>query len=407
MLDEGLNIFHFIQQKPIGYLLLIITICSIVLILSLLGFLIYYLINIGNQHVEYKRRLKINKKHFFYIFIFLVVFLLFVIFYNFRMFFLKLFTPIIWAIIFAYLLNPIVHLIDKRGISRVWSVVIVYISIITIIIFFCFIITPKITKETRNLVELLPKYTNEVNDFVNDLYIKIEQLDKFSPQLSSVKDTITENLDKIHYAIIHIIKNITSGVFNIFSHIVELVLIPIFTFYFLKDTDYFKKRIIFFIPKKFRNEIINIFKDIHVLLNKFIRGQFVVASCVGILSIIALLIIKVNFAFIVGIIAGIANVIPYFGPVFGAVPAVAIALLDTPSKALFVIIAFTIIQQIESAIITPKIVGESVGLHPVTVIISLLIGNEFMGIIGLVFSVPIVASMKIISKHLIELIVKP
>ncbi|TCO79071.1 AI-2E family transporter [Marinisporobacter balticus] len=407
MVDGGLNILHFIQAKPIVYLFLILIICSSILTLSLLGFLNYYLINIGNQQIENKKKLKIKKKHFLNLFVFVLMFLLLVSLYNFRMVIWKILTPVIWAIIFAYLLSPIVHTINKSGIPTIWSVVILYVSIIAGILFFCFIITPKITNETKKLVELLPRYTNKTNEYFDYLYMKVEQLDNFSPHLASVKETIKENLDKIEYYILHTIKGITRGIFAMFSHIVELVLIPIFTFYFLKDVDYFKKKIIFFIPKIFRNELINIFKDIHILLNKFIRGQFIIAACVGILSILALLIIKVNFALIIGIIAGLSNVIPYFGPVFGAIPAVVIALLDTPSKAFWVVIAFIVIQQIESAIITPKIVGESVGLHPITVIISLLIGNEWMGIIGLIFAVPIVASIKIVSKHIVELIVKP
>ena len=109
---------------------------------------------------------------------------------------------------------------------------------------------------------------------------------------------------------------------------------------------------------------------------------------------------------IIGAIAGLGNVIPYFGPIIGAIPAVIIAFLDEPIKALWVIIAFFGIQQIESAVLQPKIVGDSVGLHPVFVIISLLIGGELFGIAGLLFAVPIAGSIKVVLKYLVKILVK-
>ncbi|WZL71485.1 AI-2E family transporter [Clostridiaceae bacterium 35-E11] len=341
-----------------------------------------------------------------YFLIGIILLLLLLIIYTFRTFLWNLFAPVLWAIIFAYLLNPIVCLIEKKGIARIWSVIIVYTSIAGIILLFSITITPKITREARNLVELLPRYTKEINEFLNRIYIKIEQIDNFSPQFASVKETIRSHIGEIEYYILDMIKSITSGIFSIFAQIVSLVLIPIFTFYFLKDAMYFKKKLRFIIPRNFRNELTNICKDIDTLLNRFIRGQLIVAACVATLSITALLTIKVNFAFLIGMIAGLFNVIPYFGPIIGAVPAVVFALLDDPSKAFWVIIAFTIIQQIESAIISPKIVGESVGIHPVVVILALLIGNEWLGIIGMIFAIPIAASIKIIGKHMMDFIVK-
>jgi predicted PurR-regulated permease PerM len=160
------------------------------------------------------------------------------------------------------------------------------------------------------------------------------------------------------------------------------------------------------IPKGIRDQVINISRDIDNLLSRFIRGQLIIAMIVGVLSIIALVVLKVQFAFLIGTIAGVTNIIPYFGPIIGAIPAIIVALLDEPMKAIWVIIAFFIIQQTESAILSPKIVGESVGLHPVFVILVLLIGGELFGVIGLIFAIPIAASIKIILNHLVKILIK-
>lgn len=377
-----------------------------ILMILLLGFLLFYVIHIGNDKIYSQREKSNRKKYLLYFVAFGAISLAFWGLYSIRNMVFKIFGPILWAMVFAYLLNPFVVKLEKRRISRLWSVIIIYIGILSIVVLVSITITPKITKETRNLVELLPKYTNETYETINHLYEKIEQLDHFSPQLAGIKEPIKENLDKVESFIVNTIKNITRAIFNIFSQIVGLVLIPIFSFYFLKDLSYFRKKILFIIPKSLRNELMNIFKDIDVLLSKFIRGQIIVAACVGVLSTIALLIIDVDFAFLIGMIAGISNVIPYIGPIIGAIPGVIFGLLDEPAKAIWVVIAFTIIQQIESAVLSPKIVGESVGLHPVSVIISLFIGNELFGVLGMLFAVPVAASIKIVGKHMLDLIVK-
>lgn len=394
------------EPTPLYYLLSFIKMGILFLILLFLGFSIYYLIHIGNQTIENRKRINITKKHFCYFLLIVIVVVVLFILYGYRSLLWKLFVPITWSVIFAYLINPIVHILDNKGLSRLWSVTVVYCFIILLISLVFMTITPKVTNEGIRLMELMPKYTNDLSAFLNKLYGRIEQLDSFSPQLGVVKESITEALLGLQRYILRTIKEITSGLLNIFTHMVTLLLIPIFTFYFLKDTDYFKKKLKFVIPKVCRNECSAIFRDIDRLLSKFIRGQLIVATCVGILSTLALLILKVDFAFIIGMIAGISNVIPYFGPIIGAIPGVLFALLDEPSKAVWVVITFTAIQQIESAILSPKIVGESVGIHPIFVILILLIGNEWFGIVGMLFSVPVAASMKIIIRHLMDLIIK-
>ncbi len=405
-MNGGMNLSNFIASKPVSYFVLLIMIGIKILLLLLIGFLIYYIIHIGNKHVENKNKIRIKKKYFLIFFIGILLFLLLVMVYKYRSFLWKILMPVLWAIVLAYLLNPIVQKIEKRGFSRLWSVALIYISMAVIVLFFSFTLIPKMIEEIKKLVELLPSYTQQTSQYINALYRRIEKLDHFSPQLAAIKEPIQENIIKIQHHMVHGIENMTRGILNLFSQVINLILILIFSFYFLKDADYFKKKIIFIIPKAFRNEIMNMARDIDRLLNKFIRGQLIVALCVGILSTIALLMIRVDFAFLIGAIAGLFDIIPYIGPIIGAIPGVAFALLDEPSKAIWVIIAFTIVQQIESAVISPKIVGESVGLHPVLVILTLIIGNEIAGIIGMLFAVPTAASIKIIGRYIVNWIVK-
>ncbi len=381
----------------------ILNICIFILLI----FTIYFLVNIGNKFVIYKKKVRFTKKYFIILSLILTTILFILILYSFKAIIISNLKPIIWAIIFSYLLNPIIHKLMEYNISRLWSVIIVYIGIISVIVIFSVTITPKITEEIKNFVDVLPEYSNRSYIYLNNIYKKYsDSMSNLPREFIGVELALREHINMIQIYIIDMFKGMTEKGLNFFSKIVSIVLIPIYTFYFLKDADFFRKKMLISIPKAFRQEVIYIARDINRILSKFIRGQLIIATLVGIMSIVALLILNVKFALLIGIIAGITNVVPYFGPIIGAIPGVIIALLDNPVKAIWVVITFFIIQQIESALLSPKIVGDSVGLHPVFVILSLLIGGELFGLAGLIFSVPLVASIKILINHINRILTK-
>lgn len=395
------------EPQFLNYAQILTKVCVNIMLLLFLLFSIYYLINIGNKYVIYRKKIKLNRKYNLIIMLSIIIILLLTLIYILRNIIISILLPILWAIVISYLINPLVNKMSKFKISRLWSVIIIYIGIFLLLFIFSVTIIPRIATEIKGFAETLPVYTNEAIDFFNKIYIEyLNSVSNLPREFIGVEVAFSEYLNRIEIYIIDLFKNITEKGLSIFSNLVGIVLVPIFTFYFLKDTDYFRRKALRSVPKIIRNDVISIFKDINKLLNNFIRGQLIVAALVGILSSIALLILKVEFALLIGAIAGISNVIPYFGPIIGAIPGVAIALLDDPIKAVWVIVAFFIIQQIESAIIQPKIVGDSVGLHPVFVIISLLIGGELLGIAGLLFAVPIAASIRVVLNHIVKILVK-
>ncbi|WIF94490.1 AI-2E family transporter [Caminicella sporogenes] len=405
--SQGAFIQLLTNAKNINLIYVGIKILINSLLFVLLIFTLYYLVHIGNRYVNYKYKIKFNRKIYIIIFLTVIAIIFMIIFYVYRNVIISNLIPIIWAVIFAYLLNPLICKLMEYRLSRFWSVTIVYFGIFLIMAIFSFTVTPRMTKEIKNFTEILPSYTNRTFNFINNLYYKyMVSMNSLPPEFVGIDVALREYLNNIQVHIIDLFRHITQKGLNFFSNLVGIVLVPIYAFYFLKDTDYFKKKVIISIPAKFREEMISIFKDINKVLSRFIRGQLVIAAIVGILSIFALLILKVRFAFLIGTIAGISNVVPYFGPIIGTVPAVIVALLDEPIKALWVILAFFTIQQIESAVLSPKIVGDSVGLHPIFVILVLLVGGEMFGIIGLLFAVPFAASIKVIMKHIVKMLIK-
>lgn len=407
MTNEILDLIELIELSNINKLYFFIKIIINILFIILIVFILYYLINIGNKHIVFKKKINIERKHYSFLILILLLIIIIALLYAYRDILFKHFTPIIWAIILSYLLNPVVHRLMEFDISRVWSVVIIYSGIFTVIILFGLTVTPRLTKEIRGLIEVLPQYTNEVFEFINTIYEEyVINIDSLPPEFIGVEVAIREYLNATQIFIVDFFRQITEKGLNFFSNIVSIVLIPIYGFYFLKDAKYFKRKIVLAIPMKVRSEVIAIGRDINKLLNKFIRGQLIIAAIVGMMSIIALLLLEVDFAFLIGTIAGIANIIPYFGPIIGSIPAVIVAFIDDPIKAIWVIFSFFIIQQIESAVLSPKIVGDSVGLHPVIVILVLLIGGQLFGLPGLLFAIPITASIKIILNHISKGLIK-
>jgi len=315
--------------------------------------------------------------------------------------------PVLYSVILAYLLNPLINTLEKKGISRGWSIIGIYLVIATSIFLISISLFPKIAQEFENLIKVLPSYFNKAYVFLNGIYEKYSKsMDNLPIEFQTIDEVVKENLNEIQLTLITYIKSIANTIINMFSRIFTFVIIPIFTFYFLKDKEYFRRKIYLTIPKAYRCDVGRIAREIDIVLGKFIRGQLIIATFIGSATAIALLILGIDFAFIIGLIAGIADVIPYFGPIIGIIPALIFALLDKPIKAIWVIIAFVIIQQIESNILAPKIVGDSVGLHPIIVIIALLIGGSFFGIIGMLLAVPVAAIIKITSAFIIEKLTK-
>ena len=364
---------------------------------------IYYIINIGNKYVEENKKIKIDTRRLSKLFIFLLfIFLVYILTKKYK-FLSEIINILVLSSILAYLLNPIVDFFKKKNIPDLWSVIFVYIIIFLIIFIFSFVLIPKIIREFRNIGSILPDYLNKIYEYIDRVQNKYySNFKNLPPQFDGIRDIFEENINNLESIIIKWIKKFVDITTNAFSKIFTLILVPIISFYFLKDKEFFKKKIYLTIPKAYRGEIVKLFKEMDKSISQFIRGRIIVGIFVGITTTIALFILNIDFAFSIGMLAGIADIIPYFGPVIGIIPAVFFALLEGPLKALWVIITFTIIQQIENNIITPKVVGESVGIHPVTVIISLILGGGFFGILGMILAIPVVAVVKILYSYIVE-----
>lgn len=318
--------------------------------------------------------------------------------YKYRLTINIILKPFIIAAVLSYLLNPIVKRFERKGIKRILGVIIVYLIFLALLLLISFVLIPKLIKEISILVENIPQYSSEMQHLLKRL--QDGYMNSGLPE--SFKDILDDNILMLQSMLLTVLQNIANSIIEVFSQLFNVIITPVITFYILKDIDYFKNQLILLLPKSRRMKFIILLRDIDNVLGKFIRGQIIVATFVGVFTTVALVIIKVKYAFVLGIFAGISNIIPYFGPFIGIVPTILFALLDSTTKALYAAGAFILIQQIESGLLTPRIIGKSVGIHPIYVIMSLIAGGKLFGVMGLIIAVPALAAIKLTLRHVLR-----
>lgn len=399
----------------------------VTLSILLLSLMIYYLINIGNRFIEGDKRIKIDLKLIIKIFIAIVIlYLVTIIFEKYTILGYTLWSLII-GIIFAYVIDPIVNFLERKGIKRPFGVIIVYIT--TLIVFAILLVTviPKTITEITNLLASLPpmidsmsrgltkffyKLAEDYNinlppSFLNMLSGTTDGVSKSAKLVTNSQDPLTNMFNSFSNAITNILGNVQKSaldslrsvvvkLYGLVTSTLKIVLVLIFSFYFSIGKEKYLKSFKKSIPNKYREDVNYLAVRINTSLQQFIRGRLLLALFVGFLTMIYLLILRVDFAIVIGMITCIADIIPYIGPFLGFVPAVLFAFMDAPLKALWVSILFIIIQWAENNILAPKLIGDSTGLNPLAVLISIIIGGGIFGIWGMVVSVPLVSIILIL-----------
>jgi len=300
------------------------------------------------------------------------------------------FLPFALGILISYILTPLVEFLTQRGFKRVQAVIIIYFILLLSILVALLYIIPVTLMEIDSLMEAVPSITKEIQK--NLWQLKTKYLDILPP---GFQDMIDMNIDYFQLVVLNFLQSTVDGIIGSLSSLFSLILGPILGFYILRDLDKIKTDITMVFPRDHRDKIISWLKVTDIALGQYIRSQIVVSLIIGVFTTVAMYIIGIDFALLIGGVSAVTNIIPYFGPIIGAIPAVLIAAIRYPKKILGIIIAILVIHQLESGIISPHIVGENVGLHPITVIFSLLVGGSFFGIWGLILCVPAAVLIKL------------
>ncbi|MCK8825085.1 AI-2E family transporter [Fuchsiella alkaliacetigena] len=313
----------------------------------------------------------------------------------------RVLLPFILAVVIVYLIEPFIDWLVNRGLKRSWALILIFLLVSGGVLLTSLLIAPLLVEELNALAGRLPQYVSKIQSFIEDLNQSYERI-ALPPTIKSVFDNM---INRIEMVTLRFVERTTEVILLSLSRILSLVLAPILAFYILKDIESIKDSLWSLIPKKQRQETKTLLKKIDRVLLDYLKGQLLVSALIGLLSVLGLYFLRIRFNIIIGIFAGIMNIIPYLGPIMGTIPAVIIASFDSFKLVIAVVVFFVLIQQLESSLISPKIVGDRVGLHPTLIIFSLLAGGELLGVIGMFVAVPIGAVVKVLIDHLISRLV--
>ncbi len=307
-------------------------------------------------------------------------------------------TPFVYALAIVYILKPIVDFFQDKGIPRIFAVILAYLLFIFIVSLFLIYIIPIIIDQFRGLISSIPTYI-ELIEKKALLYLK--EIGKMHLPFD-LKKLLADLLDRLKEPGLAFFGRIPGYTANVVSSFFNIVIAPILAFYILKDYEQIRLNIRNLIPMRYREEVTTGITKIDEVISNYLKGQIFVALIVGFLMTIGLYILGIDYALIIGMIGGIANIVPYLGPIIGAIPAIIIAFFEKPILALWVIIVMIIIQQVDSFLISPNIMKKQMDLHPALIVFALMVGGIIWGILGMLLAIPITAAGKAVMMYYIE-----
>jgi predicted PurR-regulated permease PerM len=305
--------------------------------------------------------------------------------------------PFIAGMAVAYFLDPLADKLEGWGLSRVLSTVILTGSFFVIVVAILILILPLLQSQIVGFFDRLPAAIKNFEEWIAPLKEMLserfpsEKIDEFSNVSASYGGAVVKWFGSL-------LKGILKGGYAVFNTLSLLLVTPVVSFYLLRDWDKIVRNVDNWLPREYADSIRKILKDIDVTIAGFVRGQGIVCLFLAIFYGVGLTIVGLDFGLIIGITTGLISFIPYFGMLLGMIAALgmAIAQYGEVAQVIIVLAIFVIGQVIEATLLTPKLVGQKVGLHAVWVIFALMVGGVSGGITGLLLAVPVAATIGVL-----------
>ena len=289
-----------------------------------------------------------------------------------------------FAIVVASAVDLPARFLEKLKIPRVLSVLIIYIIGIGILVGLLILFIPTLAREVKN-------FSTEFPNYANWLYQKVQKIQDGSLRYQKIVDEVQKIIGNMGEKLRELAGNVLSKTLGIFGGIFSAVIITVVSFYLAVQKNGIENLLRGITPKEHEAYVLNLWSRAQKKMGHWFQGQLFLALVVGIMVYIGLSILHIRFAFLLAILAGILELVPYIGPVLAGVPAVILAFFQAPILAVWVIVVYVIVQQLENYILVPLVMRKAVGVNPVVAIIALLVGGKLLGIIGIILAIPIAA----------------
>jgi len=308
---------------------------------------------------------------------------------------LKTISPLFIGLFLAWLFEPIVTYLQRKGMRRVFGALLTYVGFVACILLILGAIFPVLSDEINDFVKIIPNVFDSIQGWINNIFMKFSDIPNVD--IMATKETIFKNIEQfganltstLPEMIVKIVKSIISGT----GTIVIGIIIGFYLSIGFKNTT---ESIITLLPKRMRDDARELANEINTTCRHFVKGALIDATIIFLISSFAFMLCGLKGPLLFGLFCGITNVIPYAGPYIGGAPAVIVAFSQGTTTGLLVLAAIIIIQAIEGNFLQAFIMSKSTKLHPVTIIIGLLLFGYFFGILGMVVSTPIIGAAKAI-----------
>lgn len=315
--------------------------------------------------------------------------------------------PVVLALILYYLLRPILRLLEGFKIPRIWGILIIFLGLIGLITLLVVLVFPFLKTQFQNLIMEFPNYfmqlLTDLDAFLRTSYIGDYYMGS-SFDIEELVATLPGNItDTLQNTVTSIISGVTGLISTITSVILSIVIVPFILFYLLKDGEKLPEYFVKLLPPRLRQDTREVLSEADKQLGAYIQGQIIVAFCIGVMIYIGFLIIGMDYALLLGVLAMVTSVVPYLGPAIAITPAAIIALVTSPFMLVKLAIVWTVVQLVEGNLISPQVMGKTMFIHPVTIIFVLLTAGSLFGIAGVILGIPMYALVRVLVSHLYKL----
>ncbi len=305
--------------------------------------------------------------------------------------------PFVLGAAIAYLLDPFADWFERKGFSRAFGVTVITLISLLLFVLMILLVIPTLVEQTTALFAALPDLANNLQDFLTRRFPSLVDADSTIRQsLATFGSILSEKGGEL-------LNGALASVSSLFSIVTLIVIVPVVTFYMLLDWDRLVARIDELLPRDHASTIRRLASEIDATLAGFVRGQGTVCFLLGVYYCIALVLVGLDFGLVVGAVAGLLTFIPYIGALIGGALAIGLALFQFWGDWTMIAVVGAIFlsgQMLEGNVLTPKLVGSSVGLHPVWLLLALSVFGSLFGFVGMLVAVPVSAVIGVIVRFL-------
>jgi len=313
-------------------------------------------------------------------------------------------SPFLVGALFAYLSDPIADRLEAVGLSRTTSVVIVFIGMTAVVAMMFLLLLPQLGHQLQTLLARIPQAIQLFEQEILPWVLTTFSIQPAAFDFANLKAVLVGDLQKTSDIMGQLLGGITRSGLAIVAWVANLVLIPVVTFYLLRDWDVMMAKVKRLLPRNLEPKVSLWASECDEVLGAFMKGQLLVMVALGVVYAVGLWIVGLDLALLVGMIAGLASIVPYMGFIIGIVVAGVAAFMQfqDPMVLGYVGVVFIIGQMLEGMLLTPLLVGDRIGLHPVAVIFAIMAGGQLFGFVGVLLALPVAAVIMVLLRHLHE-----